>query len=143
MRPPILVFTFVVASLGGTAHAQKLYQCGKTFSQTPCAIDAAERRLHTMGASDPALPAPKLKGFDLCAAAAAKATGTLEPESARAQARAPRKMEVIQYAGAALPAQRYELEVTAKNENGMYALTRAVTCWVSEDQSRILQFSPG
>ncbi len=130
-------WVLATASLG--AHAQKLYQCGKTFSQTPCAPDATEKRMHGGSPSSPS--APKPRGFELCAAAGVKATGSLEPESARVHMRGKRRMEVIQYAGEPLPAQRYDLDVSAKNDNGMYALNKSLSCWLSEDQSRILQFS--
>ncbi len=132
---------WVLASASLDVHAQKLYQCGKTFSQTPCAPDATEKRMYGGSSSAPA--APKPRGFELCAEAAVKATGSLEQESARVQMRGKRRMEVIQYAGEPLPAQRYDLDVSAKNDSGMYALNKSLSCWLSEDQSRILKFSEG
>jgi hypothetical protein len=140
VRPIILCLSaLLVSTLCAHAQAQKLYQCGKTFSQTPCAADAIEKRMYGGPPSEPTTPKPR--GFELCAAAAVKATGSLEPESARVQMRGKRRMEVIQYAGEPLPAQRYDLYVSARNDQGMYALNKALSCWLSEDQSRILQFA--
>lgn len=143
MRLPITMLAFILAASGATtaAHAQKVYQCGKTFSQTPCAADAVERRLPSAGDREAADGAnPK---HDVCAAAAVRATGTLEPETARVRPRSERSMETVEYAGQTLPAVRVDLDVSAKNEHGMFALNRSVTCWLSEDQRRILKMSPG
>jgi hypothetical protein len=143
MRLPITMLAAIFfAGLGATppTHAQKVYQCGKTFSQTPCAIDAVERQLPQAGAGQATDGAnPK---HDVCAAAAVRVTGTLEPETARVRPRGKRSMETIEYAGQTLPVVRVDLDVSAKNEHGMFALNRSVTCWLSEDQRRILRMAP-
>ncbi len=141
MRLPIKMLVFILCAMGATAtHAQKVYQCGKTFSQTPCAVDAVERRLPSAGAGDAASADPKQ---DVCAAAAISATGTTEPETARVRPRRKRSVETIEYAGQTLVAVRVDIDVSAKNEHGMYALNQSVTCWLSEDRRRILKMSPG
>ena len=148
MRLPITMLALIFAAFAAPttiAHAQKMYRCGTTFSQTPCATDAVEKRLPGAGSGagtgaaqdDAANPQ-----HDVCAAAAIRATGTLEPETARVRPRGKRSMETMEYAGQTLPVVRVDVDVSAKNEHGMFALNGSVTCWLSEDRQRILKMSP-
>jgi len=123
---------------GPTLLAQPMYKCGNTYSQTPCAPDAAAKRVYSGAA--PA-PAPGLSGYALCAAAAPKATGSPEPETARVRQIGERRAEIIQFAGQGTATHRYDLGVDAKTRYGVYSGEVAYACWVSEDQRRILQFS--
>lgn len=129
-----LVALFVLAP---SANSQQMYKCGNTYSQTPCAADAKPARLHQGTAPD---KAPGASGFELCAVAAKNAVGTPEPESARVQPLGQRVSEVIQYAGQPLSAHRYDLTVDAKTQYGVFSGPVAHSCWLSEDQARVLQF---
>ncbi len=140
VRLSVTMLAVILAAMGAApTHAQKVYQCGKTFSQTPCAVDAVERRLPSAGDGDAAGTDPKQ---DVCAAAAIRATGTPEPETARVRPRRKPSMETIEFSGQTLPAVRVDINVSAKNEHGMYALNKSATCWLSEDRRRILKMSP-
>lgn len=119
------------------APAQQLYRCGNTYSQTPCSSEAKPARLF-QGATPE--KAPGLTGYELCAASAASRVATPEPESARIEPLGQRVSEAIQFAGKPLAAQRYDLTVDAKTSYGVYSGPVAYSCWVSEDQARILQF---
>lgn len=124
-------------AMASAAHAQQLYKCGNTYSQTPCATDAKPTRLHQGAAPD---RAPGATGFELCASKAKSAVGTPEPESARVQPLGQRLSEVIQYSGQPLSTHRYDLTVDAKTQYGVFSGPVAYSCWLSEDQARVLQF---
>ncbi len=133
-------FAFPVFLVLATAvQAQQLYRCGNTYSQTPCAADAKPARLHQGTAPDKAAGP---SGFELCSAAALKAVRSPEPESARVQPVGERVSQVIEYAGKPLASHRYELTVDAKTRNGVYAGPVAFSCWLSEDQARVLKLGP-
>jgi hypothetical protein len=132
----LFAITALLAHIG-PACAQKMYKCGSTFSQTPCGPDAAAKTLPSGAAAD---SLPGLSGYELCVAAAGKFSGP-EPESARIQPLGERKSEVIQYAGKAMAAHRYDLAIDAKTQYGVYSGVRPYSCWLSEDQRRVLQFS--
>jgi hypothetical protein len=136
MRYPAIGLLALVA-IAPTANSQQLYKCGNTYSQTPCAADAKPRRLHQGAAPE---RAPGESGFELCAAAGRSAVATPEPESARGQPLGQRVSEVIQYAGQPLSAHRYDLTVDAKSQYGVFSGPVAYSCWLSEDQARVLQF---
>jgi hypothetical protein len=131
---------FAVAALVvhmGPACAQQMYKCGSTFSQTPCGPGATAK---TLPSGAVAQSPPGLSGFELCAAAAGKFSGP-EPESARIQPLGERKSEIIQYAGKAMATHRYDLGIDAKTQYGVYSGVRPYSCWLSEDQRRVLQFA--
>ena len=128
---------FALFVMAPSAQSQQLYKCGNTYSQTPCATDAKPTRLHQGAAPD---KAPGASGFALCAIAAKSSVGTPEPESARVQPLGQRVSEVIQYSGQPLPAHRYDLTVDAKTQYGVFSGPVASSCWLSEDQARVLQF---
>jgi hypothetical protein len=120
----------------GIVQAQQLYRCGNTFSQTPCAPDAKAQSVRAGAAAD---KVEGLSGYDLCASVAPKAAGFPEPDTAQVQPAGDRKSEVIQYAGQPTAAFRYDLNVNAKTVYGVMSGPQAYSCWVSEDQRRVLQ----
>lgn len=134
-------FFLVLALLGAlpAVQAQIVYRCGNTISQTPCGPDATPQRV--LGA--PAAPASRpaaAQGQALCAEQAIQQTATPEPASARVQLLAPRRVEVIRYADRSLAAYRYDLAVDVKTAYGLYTGAQRFSCWLSEDQARVLQF---
>lgn len=137
--PRIIAAVAIVLGTGPAALAQPMYKCGNTYSQTPCAPDATSKRVYS-GAAPAA--APGLSGYALCAAAAPRATGSPEPETARVRQLGERRAEVIQFAGQGTASHRYDLGVDAKTRYGVYSGEEPYACWVSEDQRRILKFSP-
>lgn len=119
------------------ASAQPLYRCGNTYSQTPCAADAASRSVYSGAAPS---RGPGFSGYELCSAHAVRYVASPEPESARTMAVGQRKTEVIQYAGQSIAAHRFDLAVDAKTSYGVYSGPVMYSCWLSEDQARVLQF---
>lgn len=138
MNIKILFAAVALLAHMGVVSAQQMYKCGSTYSQTPCGPDAAPKTLSSGAAPD---SPPGFSGYALCAAAARKFHGGPEPESARIQPIGERKSEVLQYAGKAMATHRYDLGIDAKTQYGVYSGVRAYSCWLSEDQQRILQLS--
>ena len=119
------------------ASAQPLYRCGNTYSQTPCAADAAPVRARADAIAD---SAPGPKGGELCAAAAPKMLRLPDPESVRIESVEKAPAEVIQYADKPTAAHQYIVRVNAKNVYGAYEGAQAYACHVSEDERRVLRF---
>lgn len=132
-----LLILVALAGQVGLACAQQLYKCGNTFSQTPCAPDAVARPVQSSAVPD---APPGITGYELCAAAARKMVKSPEPETARIQPIGERRSEVIQYAGKPMAAHRYDLAVDAKTTYGVFSGLQPYSCWLSEDQRRVLQF---
>lgn len=120
-----------------TAQAQTIYRCGNTISQTPCGPDAQVRQLPSAGpkASAPAA----LKGQALCTEFAIQHSATPDPASARVSLLQPRRAEVIRYADQPVTAYRYDLSIDVKTAQGLYIGPQRYSCWLSEDQLRLLQ----
>lgn len=136
-RASLLPLLLAVAA--GAVQAQTLYRCGNTYSQVPCAPDAVARQ----GRSDaPAEKSGGPQGYELCASHAPTAIDTPEPHSARVQQIGLRKAEVIQYADKPVASHRYDLSVDAKTAYGVFSGPQPYSCWLSEDQRRVLQFAP-
>jgi hypothetical protein len=136
-----LTFTLFALPLLGSpafeAHAQ-VYRCGSTYSQTPCAPDATAKNIRPGAA---VTRGPGMWGYELCAARAPSETGSPEPETARVRQVGDRRIEVIQFAGRPVAAHRYDLHVQAKTANGVYGAPVIYSCWLSEDQARLLEFA--
>lgn len=120
------------------AQAQTVYRCGNTISQTPCGPDAQAQRVLGAAAAPASRPASST-GQALCVEAALQQTGTPEPASARVTQLAPRRAEVIRYANQPLTAFRFELALDVKTAHGLYSGPQRFSCWLSEDQARVLQ----
>ena len=121
------------------AAAQQLYRCGNEYSQTPCTPDAKGRKVFQDNAS--AKP-PGTTGLELCSAKVVDSLVTPDPASARVQQVGDRRMEVIQHAGASLASHRYDLRASAKTEFGVFGAPAHFSCWLSEDQARVLRVAP-
>ena len=123
----------------GPVAAQAMYRCGSTYSQTPCATDAAPARLPSGAAPD---AAPGLSGLAVCVDEARRRHAGPEPETARIEPLGARTSEVIQAHGQPMAAVRYGLTIDAKTAYGVFSGARPHTCWLSEDQRRVLRFEP-
>jgi len=139
MRTFPILFTASLLACTASAFAQQMYKCGSTYSQTPCGPDASVKAMSSGAAPD---GAPGASGYDLCAMSARSFHAGPEPETARIQPAGARTSEVIQYAGKPMASFRYDLTIDSKNSAGIYSGARAYSCWLSEDQRRVLQFGP-
>jgi hypothetical protein len=127
------IFILALALSPTIAGAQKLYRCGTTYSEVPCAPDAKTLNV-TPAAST---PAGEQRGSDLCFT---KVKARLnDPESARFTGAAPGKTEVIDFAGSRVVARRYEIRVNWKTSGGGFTGDTPFTCFVSEDDRRVLR----
>lgn len=136
---PVLLAAALAGAVPGSAPAQTLYRCGNTYSQVPCAPDAVAR---TGRADAPAEKTGGPQGYELCASHATTAVESPEPQTARVQQVGLRRAEVIQYADKPVASHRYDLSVDAKTAYGVYSGPQPYSCWLSEDQRRVLQFAP-
>jgi hypothetical protein len=107
-----------IAPFPAPAPAQQMYRCGSTYSQTPCSPTATATRTR----SD--VPPDNAGGSQSGAACAASAS----------------RAEVIQYSGQPVVALRYDLSITTVSPAGVWLAARAYSCYLSEDQQRILKF---
>jgi hypothetical protein len=134
------LIALIALALAPHAQAQQLYRCGNTYSQIPCAQDAPAKRIFS-DAADGGTDAAG-KGFALCSTHAVQAAEVQDPDTARIRPQGPRRSEVIQYAGQPMQAHRYDLTIDAKGPTGRYAGPVGYSCWLSEDQARVLLFGP-
>lgn len=124
----------VLAQQAPASAPPKMYRCGSTYSQTPCASDAAALKVPN---GNVASPGQGPRGQALCATEAAMVAGLREPVSVQAMARP--RTEVISYADKHIAAVRHEIGVTSE-AGAEIAAPRRLICWLSEDQARILRW---
>jgi len=118
------------------AQSQQLYRCGNTYSQIPCAPDAASARISAGAAPQ---PVPGAVGKDVCAIDGVAQMNFPDPESTRIRSVTKVGAEVIQYAGKPIAARKYKLTINTKNELGAYTGERTYLCYLSEDERRVLK----
>lgn len=132
-------FLALIAALCSTPiQAQQLYRCGNTYSQTPCAPDAAAVRSHGDAVAD---SAPGARGGELCSSAVTKEL-QLDDGDTTVQVDTVTKApaEVIQYADK--PTATHKFIVTLKVKRyAPYDGPRAFACNLSEDERRVLRFA--
>jgi hypothetical protein len=116
--------------------SQTLYRCGNTYSQTPCAADAASARVSAGAAPD---AAPGLSGKELCINEGLTQLGFPDPYSTRVGAVTRAGSEAISYAGQAVAVRKYHLTVNAKNSAGVFTGDQVYVCYLSEDERRVLK----
>lgn len=118
------------------SQSQQLYRCGNTYSQTPCAPDAASARISAGAAPQPVAAAA---GKEVCASEGVAQMGFPDPESTRIRSVTKVGAEVIQYAGKPIVARKYQLAINTKNSAGAYTGDRVYLCYLSEDERRVLK----
>jgi len=125
-----------MAALPAPAPAQQMYRCGSTYSQTPCGPTATATRTF----SD--VPPDKAAGSQgaACAAQAPQLLNVPDPAALRVVSTSASRAEVIQYSGQPVVALRYDLSISTVSPAGVWLAARAYSCFLSEDQQRILKF---
>ena len=126
-----------MAAFPALASAQQMYRCGSTYSQTPCGPTATATRTP----SD--VPPDKAAGSQAGAACTAQAPQLLnvpDPTALRVLSTSASRAEVIQYSGQPVVALRYDLRISTVSPAGVWLAARAYSCFLSEDQQRILKF---
>ncbi|MEO8153992.1 MAG: hypothetical protein ABI605_13040 [Rhizobacter sp.] len=131
----ILAFAALFA-LPITAPAQQLYRCGNTYSQTPCAPDAAPARISAGAAPEQAVGS---SGKELCASEGVAQLRFPDPESTRVQSVVKAGAEVIRYADKPIAARKFNLVINTKDGAGAYTGDRSYVCYLSEDERRVLR----
>lgn len=132
-----IAFSFaVLCACSVPAQSQQLYRCGNTYSQTPCAPDAAPARISAGAAPE---PAPGAAGKELCAKEGVAQMSFPDPESTRIRSVTRAGSEVIQYAGKPIAVRKYMLTLNTKSEVGAYTGDRTYLCYLSEDERRVLK----
>jgi hypothetical protein len=138
---PIVLALAGASSVPASVHAQqpKLHRCGNTFSQTPCEYGAAPI---TVKPSTSAPTAERSKaGLQLCSNDIATRVGATDARPAQVRAAGERKAEVITFAGTPTVAYRYDFGVSIRQPGALLEGMSSWTCWVSEDQARVLRMS--
>jgi hypothetical protein len=130
----------MLCSVFAPVQAQPLYRCGNTYSQTPCGADAQQKNLPSSQAPD---AAAGTQGYELCVTHARKAMRAPDPASTQARQVGTRTSEVIPFADKSIVAHRYDIEIEPRLASGMYGNPVAYSCWLSEDQRRVLKFGMG
>jgi hypothetical protein len=128
---------FVLLAASTTASAQKMYRCGNTFSQTPCASDA---RTVEVRKDSLATPPPGLRGQDLCRTDAAQQLRLPDPASTQIVSVVKQDAEALQVAGSPVFARKYTVVLNAKNTQGAYQGDTAYSCYLNETETRIIKF---
>lgn len=126
--------------LPALASAQQLYRCGNTFSQTPCASDAAAVRLPPPGGGQAATAGSG--GGQACGSAAMSALSRSDGSTLRVDAIEGGTSEVIQYAQQPMISRKYRVKVVSVAPTGVSLGERSMTCFLSEDGQRVLKLTP-
>jgi hypothetical protein len=116
--------------------SQQLYRCGNKYSQTPCDAEAKPARVPSGAAPD---QAKRSHGKDLCLAEGPQKLGFSDLESTRISSVAKGAAEVIQYADQPIVAHKYVMTINTKDAYGAYIGERPYSCFLSEDEHRILK----
>jgi hypothetical protein len=134
---PISALAFgALLAVSTHAASQTLYRCGNTYSQTPCAADAASARI-SAGAAPEA--AAGMSGSELCSSQGVAQMGFPDPASTRIRTATRAGTEVIQYAGKPIASRKFNVVLNTKNEVGAYTGERVYACYLSEDERRVLK----
>jgi hypothetical protein len=130
-----LLSCLVLLPWAAGSQAQTLYRCGNTFSQVPCAADAASARVssHTPDARP---------GREVCTTEGVARLGLPDPEGVKIVSVQRGGAEVIQFAGKSLVARRYDLALNPRNAYGAYTGVQHYACYLSEDEQRVLKVDP-
>lgn len=133
----LLAAASVALALHGAAGAQQLYRCGNTFSQTPCAPDAATVRARSDAVAD-AAPGPH--GAELCEATVTRELQIDPGSPVQIGSTARAAAEVITYADKPTATRKYIVTLKVK-PYADFPGPRAFACNVSEDERRVLRFT--
>ena len=128
--PLVLIFAMVPL----WAHAQPLYRCGNTYSQTPCGADATAKKLPSSAVPD---AAAGVQGEALCASEGMQRLGWSDPEVARVVDVTKLGTQVISYADKPTAARKFAVRLSIRNVHGQ-AGEQVFHCFLSEDQRRVL-----
>ncbi len=136
LASPSALAVFALCAWPMATLSQQLYRCGNTYSQTPCAPDAAPARISAGAAPEQAAGS---SGKELCATEGVALMGFPDPQSTRVQSVSKSGAEAIQYAGKPIAARKYQITLNTKNEVGAYSGDRVYVCYLSEDERRVLK----
>jgi len=126
-----------MAAFAISVAAQPMYRCGSTYSQTPC--DPTAKATRTFADVLPDRPAGSQAGAT-CAAQAIQLLNVPDPAALRVLSTSESRAEVIQYSGQPVVALRYDLNISTVSSAGVWLAARPYSCFLSEDQQRILKF---
>jgi len=132
MKLPLVLWC---AMLPWWVHAEPVYRCGNTYSQTPCGADAAPKNLPSSAVPD--TPAG-LQGESLCASAGLSRLGLSDPGDAPPLGVTKLGSEVIQYADKPTVARKFAVRFNPRTAQGGHAGEQVFHCFLSEDGRRVL-----
>lgn len=126
--------------LSTPAFGQKLYRCGNNFSQTPCSSDGTGKTLPNAAI---ATSTENKQGVSSCGKAMIKLLNLPDTHSADIEAATRGKTTTIEYAGQPMVARTVAISVSVRNALGTKLGLRSATCYLSEDEQRVLKLTPG
>lgn len=137
---------FLVLAAAHGAHAQKLYRCGSTFSQTPCGADAQE--IKAAGVPQP-IPQPLMGQLPperysevraMCEQGIREQPAWKDPDSVKIRSivRGTRIIAVTFESGRRRAVAPWYVTVNAKNGFGAYAGERLAECYFDPDEKTLL-----
>ncbi len=140
-RTVIVQVLLVTAALlsGGTAFAQKLYRCGNNFSQTPCSGEATGKPLPSAANS---VTVNADKGLNACTSAVLVNMDVPTTHRASIESAVRGKSASISYANQPVVARSYLVSVAIRDAVGSKVGAKAVNCYLSEDEQRVLKVEP-
>lgn len=110
--------------------ADKVYRCGDTFSQVPCAPDAKELNVRADGSKAPT--------SGICGERLRGELGVTDADSLRITASSDGKLAPFEYTGKKILARHYQLSVASRQPSGAYQPAGRYACITSEDGFRVL-----
>lgn len=135
----IAVLTALTLSM--PASAQKLYRCGNQFSQTPCSGEAVGQALPN-GAIKATLGDGMQGGGATCGKALLKTLSLPDTHTAEIESATRGKAATIEFANQPIVARTFDVSIAMRNGLGSKVGTRSATCFVSEDEQRVLKLTP-
>lgn len=130
LMPVLLLLNLYGVTVTPVQAAEKVYRCGDTFSQVPCAPDAKELNVRADGSKAPTSSA--------CVDQLRQEFGASDPGSLRITASSDGKLAPFEYAGTKILARHYQFSVVSRLPNGGYQTVGRYACVTSDDGFRVL-----
>ncbi len=136
---PTLLLMLVASTCSTQAFAQKLYRCGNQFSQTPCSGEAVGKALPSAAITT---SGDGKQGVTTCSKAFIQSLSLPDSHSAEVESATRGKAAAIEYANQPMVARTIDVSVSVRNGLGSKVGARNATCYLSEDEQRVLKFTP-
>lgn len=117
-------------------HAQALYKCGNTYTQTPCEYQGRPARINAD--AQPTAPAAP-HGRELCRAAVTSAVPPIEPQRSAIDRVGAPVPDLLRIGDQVIEARRIDVFINAGTPQGAAAGLTPYRCYLSTDEKRLLR----